>query len=78
MGISTLDKVIIYSEGIFYCSVCADASLTPEEVQARVNLERHPGTTAGWVIADEPFRCGAPNPSPCNEHEGRLHYLLVC
>lgn len=69
----TLD---IYSSGLVYCSVCTDA---PEkEVAGLVNEHNPTGLDHGWHIADEPFKDGTPNPSPCEQGSGRKHYLLVC
>lgn len=73
------DQLVVYSEGILYCSACASRDLTREQVEALVNRLNPSGTSHGWVISEELFASGAPNPSPCNDHpELRLHYLMVC
>lgn len=72
------EQLVVYSQGLCYCSACASKELTREEVEALVNRLNPSGTSHAWEISEEPFASGAPNPSPCNDGPGRLHYLLVC
>lgn len=75
-----MNKVIPYSIGIMTASVCADNSLTPEDVEAEFNNISPSGTTNGWKLSeDKTFKGGAPNPCPCDQHpETRKHYLFNC
>jgi len=69
--------VKVYSTGIFYCSVCTDEE--PGAMLEQVNMLSPAGTAHGWKIAEEPFKSGEPNPSPCNDKpETHKHYLLDC
>jgi hypothetical protein len=69
-------SVIIYSNGLVHCSVCAPIDMDREAVTDAVNAQ-HPTGVTPWHISDEPFADGSPNPSPCNSGPG-LHYLFVC
>jgi hypothetical protein len=72
-----MDDFTIYSTGIFYMSVCS--TLERGQVEARANTESPSGTTNGWRVADEPFRTGAANPCPCDQHpDSHKHWLLAC
>ena len=69
-----LAHTVIYSEGLFFASVCS--SLSQAEVEAW--MARKPcGTTNGWTLADEPFRSGKPNPCLCNHDASRQHWLFA-
>jgi hypothetical protein len=74
------DPVRVYSVGLVYASVCT--ALTDEETTRQLNLEHPAGTDNGWMISDEPFADGSPNPSKCpdavtyNQH--RRHILYNC
>ena len=63
----------IYLEGLCYSSVCT--SLSDEDATARRNLAPS-GTAIGWRIADEPFRDGTPNGSPCEQRPDTHRHLL--
>jgi len=68
--------VIPYSIGICCASVCTALSA---EATTKFMHEHHPtGISSQWEIADEPFRTGEANPCPCEDVEGRKHYLFVC
>ncbi len=72
-------SIRIYTEGPVCCSVCAPVDMTPEEVTARVNIERPTGITSTWAVSDEDFASGQTNPTPCNsEPETHRHFLLKC
>lgn len=75
-----MQKVIPYSVGLLTASVCAENSLTPQEVQDEFNKISPAGTMNGWKISDDThFREGATNPCPCDTHpETRKHYLFNC
>jgi hypothetical protein len=75
-----MDKVIAYSVGLLAASVCADNSLTPQEVEDEFNRTNPAGTTNGWKLSEDThFRQGATNPCPCDQHpETRKHYLFEC
>lgn len=74
------EKVIPYNVGMLSASVCADNSLSPEEVEAEFNRISPSGTTHGWKLSEEShFRQGNTNPCQCNQFpESRTHYLFVC
>ena len=67
---------VVYSEGLFYASVCS--SLPTEEVEKRMK-ERLCGTHNGWSRSEDKFADGHDNPCPCNHQpETHKHYLFVC
>jgi hypothetical protein len=66
----------IYAEGVFALSVCTD--LSPHEATAEVNQMSPAGTAKGWMISEEPFATGQPNPCLCERDPDRKHYLFVC
>jgi hypothetical protein len=73
------DEVVVYTVGIFYCSVCAPVALSGEEVADRVERQSPAGTSNGWTVSDETtFAGGAPMPSPCDHDPvNRRHWLLA-
>ena len=74
-----MKKVDIYSTGFLYCSVCADNSLSIEEITAKVNQLNPSGTMNGWCLSKEGFRSGEANQCECEEYpESRRHYLFSC
>lgn len=74
---SDLLEFTIYSNGICFCSVCS--SLSPEETEMRINRENPSGTLGGWLLTEDDFMDGDPNPVPCNENpETHKHYLFAC
>lgn len=72
------DTVYVYAEGLYLCSVCAPAGMSREVVEAVVNSQNPSGISSPWRIADRQFRTGQPNPTPCDQHGDRMHYLLSC
>lgn len=75
-----MEKVIPYSIGLFSASVCADNSLSPEDVEKEFNKLNPAGTTNGWMLSEDThFRQGNTNPCPCEDYpETRKHYLFDC
>jgi hypothetical protein len=68
--------VVVYSQGLFYSSVCVPKNITPEDIVAGMFPA---GTSRGWKVSEDPtFRQGKPNPCPCNQDPERLHYLMDC
>lgn len=68
---------VVYSYGLVSASVCS--SLGPEETARRLNEQYPTGLDHPWMLAEEPFRTGEPNPCPCNETpETHKHYLFTC
>ena len=65
----------VYREGLFSASVCS--SLPQSEVLERM-AARPCGTTAGWMLSDNPtFSGGEPNPCPCDQNPAtHRHYLF--
>lgn len=72
------NDVVIYATGFIYCSVCAPADMSVEDVVARVNEKMPTGIKSDWVLCDEDFATGEINPCQCEDDETRLHYLLNC
>jgi hypothetical protein len=73
---TTEERLIVYSNGLCCCSVCASID-DPAEVEAEVNRV-HPSGVTPWRIATRAFLDGTPNPSVCNTTLGRRHWLLEC
>lgn len=65
--------------GICHMQVCAIADATDTEILAHCNRHNPAGTRAGWTrvirAQDDPHACG---PGPCDDHAGRLHFLVEC
>lgn len=72
------DVVEVYSAGFVYCSVCAPEDMSIEVLEHAVNAQNPAGPGLRWKVADEPFRDGTPNPSPCSDGHSKKHYLLSC
>lgn len=74
-----MDRAFVYANGICNCSVCAESSLTREEIEAEINRQNPTGSNHPWKISDSPtFADGSPMPQPCNQAPGRQHWLLHC
>ena len=73
-----MPKVVIYSEGVVALSVCAEGTLTKEDVAAEVNRISPTGINSKWSVSSESFRSGEPNPRTCENDPTRKHWLLVC
>lgn len=74
------ESVVIYSNGLVHCSVCAPGTMAMDEVAAAVNAQNPTGLDdVPWEVSgDAVFRSGEPNPAPCNSVAGRVHWLMVC
>lgn len=73
---SDLPRVITISEGLCYKSMCAVADASIDEIEAEAGPS---GTRRGWKLSEDThFATGQTNPCPCDQEEGRLHYLLSC
>lgn len=68
--------VILYAEGPISSSVCAPKEM-PEHEVCEAASRISPDPNFPFVVSDESFRTGEPNPCPCNDDEGKLHWLLV-
>lgn len=74
-----MNEVMIYSDGLLYCSVCAPKDMPIEAVTNEVNRQQPTGITSQWQLSkDETFKNGEPNPCPCEKDNTRLHYLFNC
>lgn len=69
--------------GILAMIVCAVPDATDEEILAVCNRDNPAGTTNGWgdVVREEhdwvktnPLNA----PCACKDHEGRIHYIVLC
>ena len=72
------ERIEIYAEGIVCLSVCAEKDIPISEVEDYANKETPTGINHGWVKADRNFEDGSLNPCPCDNDNGRVHYLLNC
>lgn len=72
--------VLIYSEGLCYCSVCAPTEMPIAEVEQAVNALRPTGIGSRWAKAeDEFFATGEPNGGEVECSNGHTrHWLLSC
>ena len=74
-----LADCVVYADGIVYCSVCVPKTWTREQVVKAVNAVNPTGITSKWTISsDTRFHTGGPNPKPCEQEEGKIHYLMRC
>lgn len=69
------DPVFVYSTGLCFASVCT--SVDDEETAKVLNLT-HPTGVTPWVVSDESFADGSPNPTPCPDDSDRRHVLFNC
>jgi hypothetical protein len=76
----SISEVVVYSRGLFNCSVCAPKEMDVNDVTNAVNVQYPAGTTNGWVLSeDKTFKQGGPMPGPCDQNpETRIHYLFNC
>jgi hypothetical protein len=66
-----------YSVGLCYASVCT--SLPDDDAAQELNWKWPTGISSRWSVADEPFRDGSPNPTPCERNpETHRHVLFSC
>jgi len=73
-----MEDVIIYTQGIIFCSVCAKKGLTIQEITDKVNELNPTGIGSKWQLSKEKFKGGEENPAQCNKYPDRLHYLFNC
>ncbi len=69
--------------GLINMQVCAVADATDDEILEVCNRENPCGTTNGWakVVREPDGEFGEPAeaaPVPCEDHEGRVHFLVSC
>jgi hypothetical protein len=68
---------LITSPGICYASVCSDEG--PLNAARWLNANYPTGISSAWKPSDDPtFAGGPPNPCPCEQQPGFLHYLMNC
>lgn len=70
------EDVVIYSSGLCYCSVCADANIELSQLTESVNRQHPTGIKSDWELAEESFSTGEPNPCECPDDESRIHILI--
>jgi len=81
-----LSKRVILTKSfvnIFTMQVCAVSDATDKEILDECNLGNPSGTSGGWssVIRESDERLGREKnnvPMPCDDHAGRIHFLVVC
>lgn len=76
-----MSKVHAYAVGIVSLSACAPAGMPPGQVEAEVNAQDPTGLDGcPWRLAgdEKKFADGKPNPGPCEQEPGRMHYLFHC
>jgi len=72
------EDLIIYSNGICYCSVCTNIR-DANRVAEVVNELNPTGIHSIWKKDDKKFADGHENPCLCNTHPStHQHFLLVC
>ncbi len=71
--------IVIYSNGLVFCSVCCHQDFTIEEITLWVNLTNETGTVNGWEHSKRKnFKQGNTNPCQCNTMSNHKHYLFEC
>jgi hypothetical protein len=73
-----MGAVRVYGHGLVCASVCAESSLTKEQIESEVNKQIPTGIDSRWRVSEERFRTGEPNGFPCSDGGGRAHWLLTC
>lgn len=74
-----MSAVQVYSVGLVCASACAPVSMSREDVEREVSLQRPTGLDHGWHISDDAtFAGGEPMPNPCESDPERQHWLLNC
>lgn len=66
----------VYAVGLVYASVCT--SLDDTEATRMLNVMHPTGVESQWRIANERFKGGEPNPSPCADSPKHRHILFSC
>ncbi len=75
----SLDDVVIARSSIVACVACAPKKVPRKEVNELVNALNPTGIDSRWAITRKrKFPGGWPHPCPCDDHRGRVHYLLYC
>jgi hypothetical protein len=78
---------VIHTRGLmnlFAMRVCALSDATDDEILATCNRENPSGTERGWTevvrVADDssPLRTENKLPVKCSEHEGKMHFIVLC
>lgn len=74
------DEVILVGAGLCMAWFCAPKSMPMEEVQRLVTLHHPSGTSAGWILEEDPD-----NPEPrlvspgrCDMPGDRHHWRAIC
>lgn len=71
--------LITIARGIVCLSVCVPKDTPREDIEAIANAAHPTGISSRWSISeDTEFAPGQPMPCPCEQEEGRLHWLLNC
>jgi hypothetical protein len=65
-----------YTVGAVSASACT--CLDDEAATRQMNIDHPTGISSQWEIADEPFKDGTPNRSPCHDDPARRHLLFHC
>ena len=72
-------SVKVYANGVCHCSVCAEQSLTIQEMLRIVNAINPTGISSPWALSTgKTFKDGTPMPCQCDQEQDRKHYLLIC
>jgi len=72
-------RIIPYSIGLCYASVCAEKNCTIEEITDFLNISHPTGIATDWELSKEDFVTGQKNGCDCeNDSEERVHYLFCC
>jgi hypothetical protein len=73
------DPIVIYSNGLCYCSVCAPSDYTEEMLEEEVNMIHPTGMDGKWSVSkDKFFSTGQTNPCQCHDTDERRHWLMSC
>ena len=78
--------VYLFGQTMTSIAACAPASLTRDEVEAKVNVQSPTAISSAWTVTDETElkddstgeKITHPLPCPDGEPGTRLHYLLYC
>lgn len=74
-----MNKVMVYTEGLVFCSVCAPKDMPIEQVTKEVNRISPTMIKSDWRLStDVTFKDGRSNPCVCEVDSARQHYLFNC
>ena len=77
--VNKMDNVKIMSKRIMSLQVCAESSLSKQEIEDIVNNKESCGTSAGWKIPTDHnmafYKLNHTN-EPCDKHKDRTHWIL--